>query len=358
MIPVQKLLEPISAGKPCGDSLAYDPEFQKLAADIRGKPETQAAGQIKPAEEPNWKDIRDRSLTLLARSKDLQIVMYLTVALLKLEGLAGFHDGVSLLRQWLERYWDSLHPQLDPDDKNDPTERLNILGSMSKGAGAMGSMGDPLRFLERVSVAPLSQSSKMGRFSLADITRSESGAPGPGNKPPPAMSQIETAFRDTPPDVLRATSEAVADTMAQIKGIDAFLTGVVGTDRAPSWDQLNTLLGQIQRRLGQHMSGGAPVLDGPTGGPSGTGTVSAAGGGGTFTGTIQSRQDVIRALDQICQFYRQREPSSPIPFILARAKRLVEMDYIQIINELTPEALDKVKTITGHSGEADKAEKP
>ena len=355
MIPLQKLLEPISAGKPCGDSVAYDPEFQKLANDIRGKPETQAAGQIKPAEEPNWKDIRDRSLTLLARSKDLQVVVYLTVALLKLEGLVGVHDGVSLLRQWLERYWDTLHPQLDPDDKNDPTERLNILSSMSKETGAMG---DPLKFLERVNTAPLSQSSKMGRFSLADIIRSEAGTPGPGNKPPPSMEQIEKAFRDTPPDVLRATSEAVANTIAQIKAIDALLTGAVGAGRAPSWDNLNALLIQIQRRLAQHMPGGVPVLDGPTEAAAGPGAKTAAAGGGTFTGTLQSRQDVIRALDQICQFYKQREPSSPIPFILARAKRLVEMDYIQIINELTPEALDKVKTITGHSGEADTGQKP
>jgi type VI secretion system protein ImpA len=355
MIPVQKLLEPISADKPCGESLAYDPEFQKLTVDIRGKPETQAAGQIKPAEEPNWKDIRDRSLSLLARSKDLQIVVYLTVASLKLEGLAGLHDGVSLLRQWLERYWDSLHPQLDPTDKNDPTERLNILGSMSKEAGAMGSMGDPIRFLERVNTVPLSQSSKMGRFSLADIVRSEAGTPGPGNKPPPAMSQIETAFRDTPPDVLKATSETVADTIAQIKAIDTILTAAVGSGRAPSWDKLNSVLGQIQRRLTQHMSGGAPVPGGPIEESAGPEAKVAGTGGETFTGTLQSRQDVIRALDQICQFYRQREPSSPIPFILAWAKRLVEMDYIQIINELTPEALDKVKTITGHSGEADKA---
>ena len=355
MIPLQKLLDPISADKPCGDSLAYDPEFQKLAIDIRGKPETQAAGQIKPAEEPSWKDIRERSLALLGRSKDLQIVVYLTVALLKLEGLAGFHDGVSLLRQWLERYWDTLHPQLDPEDKNDPTERLNILSSMSKEAGAMGSMGDPLKFLDRLTTTPLSQSSKMGRFSLADIQHSEAGTPGPGNKPPPSMGQIEAAFRDTPSEVLQATSEAVADTIAQIKAIDAFLTGAVGTERALSWDKLNTLLGQIQRRLTQYISGGAPVpvADALAEASTGTGARLAVAGG-TFTGTIQSRRDVIRALDQICQFYRQSEPSSPIPFILARAKRLVEMDYMQIINELTPEALDKVKTITGHSGEADK----
>lgn len=354
MIPLQKLLEPISSDKPCGDSLAYDPEFQKLTVDIKGKRETQAAGEIKPAEEPNWKDIRERCLTLLARSKDLQIAVFLTLAQLKLEGLVGFHDGISLLRQWLERYWDSLHPQLDPTDKNDPTERLNLLGSVSKEVGAMG---DPLKFLERLNAAPLSQSARMGRFSLGDIVRSESGSPGPSNKPPPSAGQIEAAFRDTAPDVLRATSEAVVDTVIQIKAIDALLTRTVGGATAPAWDNLIDMLNQIQKRLTQHLSGGAPPMNEAAGGQgiTGGGTQSGAQGGRAFSGTIQTRQDVVRVLDQICQFYRQFEPSSPIPFILARAKRLVEMDYMQIINELTPEALDKVKTITGQSGDADKA---
>jgi type VI secretion system protein ImpA len=53
------------------------------------------------------------------------------------------------------------------------------------------------------------------------------------------------------------------------------------------------------------------------------------------------------------QYYRRFEPSSPVPFLLARAQRLVYMDFVQILNDMTPEALDKLKVIigSGDSGE-------
>ena len=40
-----------------------------------------------------------------------------------------------------------------------------------------------------------------------------------------------------------------------------------------------------------------------------------------LVGTVKSRQDAIRALDAVAEFFRRTEPSSPIPMFLERAKR-------------------------------------
>jgi type VI secretion system protein ImpA len=46
-------------------------------------------------------------------------------------------------------------------------------------------------------------------------------------------------------------------------------------------------------------------------------------------------------------FYRHNEPSSPVPLILQRAQRLVDKDFISIMSDLTPEALQQLQIITG-----------
>ncbi len=60
-------------------------------------------------------------------------------------------------------------------------------------------------------------------------------------------------------------------------------------------------------------------------------------------GPIRSRQDVVQALDRICEYYDQIEPGSPVPFLLRRAQKLALMNFVEAVQELNliagPEAL-------------------
>ena len=62
---------------------------------------------------------------------------------------------------------------------------------------------------------------------------------------------------------------------------------------------------------------------------------------------INSREDVIRVLDKICQYYQRFEPSSPIPMLLQRSKRLVSADFMDIVRDLAPDALAQVENLRG-----------
>ena len=66
--------------------------------------------------------------------------------------------------------------------------------------------------------------------------------------------------------------------------------------------------------------------------------------------TINSRQDVIRLLDLICGFYAQNEPSSPVPLLLQRARKLVEKDFYAIMEDLAPKAATELKNLIGEPG--------
>ena len=96
---------------------------------------------------------------MLERTRDLRVAVYLTRALLNTDGLPGFADGLALLEGLLERYWDQVYPQLDPDDDNDPTLRINTIVALC----------DPETTLYDLRGAPLVSSRALGRFSLRDV---------------------------------------------------------------------------------------------------------------------------------------------------------------------------------------------
>ena len=344
MISAEELLKPISDENPCGEDLYYDPSFQELEPMIKGKLET----QFSPAEDPDWKALRERCLELLKRSKDLRLITALCLAAVKTDGLPGLSEGLVTLQGFLEKYWEPVYPRLDPEDHLDPLYRINLIAALS---AARGNYTDPMRFLDRMTEAPLTASVQMGRFSRADLEKSR-GVAGAGSegKPGPAAEQIEAAFRDTNPEQLVANYRAAADSLAAVQAIDAFLTKTVGSDKAPDLSLLERELKEIQKCIVPYLPADAVPADAAA--TEGAGAPAAGGGAKPISGEIQSRQDVVKMLEKVCQYYSRAEPASPVPNLLRRAQRLADMDFMQIIHEMCPEAVGQVRTITGEKAES------
>jgi type VI secretion system protein ImpA len=246
------------------------------------------------------------------------------------------------LRALLQSYWAEVYPRLDPEDDNDPVERMNILAGITK---PLGTFGDSLKFIERLRQAPLADSSRMGHFSLSEIT-GVGLAPGKVAAP---SAEVTAAFRDTAPEKLEAVAAATAEAHETLKEIDRLLTEYVGANRAPNFEELSAALKEIQTTLRPHLpkdSASALAADSTaesSGGSSGTPTIgSSAGAAG-----IASREDVIRTLEKICEYYKSSEPGSPVPLLLKRAQRMVHMDFLQLMQDLAPESIGQVSLATG-----------
>jgi type VI secretion system protein ImpA len=72
-------------------------------------------------------------------------------------------------------------------------------------------------------------------------------------------------------------------------------------------------------------------------------------------GEIRSRDDVIRVLDRICEYYERHEPSSPLPMLLRRAKRLATMSFLDILRELAPDGVAQAEALGGAAAAAAEA---
>lgn len=338
------LLEEVSPDNPCGDYLEYDPAYLELGKNIQGKPEDPITGE--KAQPPNWRDIHKESLAILQQSKDMQVVIYLLRALINLEGLLGFRDALKLLFGLLEKYWDELHPVLDPDDDLDPTTRVNILEELSN----FDSVLWPL------TLAALVDSKAVGRYSLRDYHLASDKVEAPEGVTKPDISSIRAAFMDVPEETVAANYQAISDSISLVQQLDAFVGDKVGIENGPDLSGLSSLLKEMRYVFDQYAETGAGEADESSG--DGEGGTGEAGSGSSSrkaaaVGGVSSRQDVLRTLDLICKYYRENEPSSPVPILLERAKKLVTADFLQIVQNLLPDGMSQLEQIKGPDPDAD-----
>ena len=157
------------------------------------------------------------------------------------------------------------------------------------------------------------------------------------------LAQIEAAFRDSNPEELGEIFQVLSDCIALVLAIDEWITHTVGAANAPDLTPLSADLGAMQSRVAPYVK---EVAD--AGRRNGWWRRRAAGQVAlSLEGEIRSRKDVLMLLQKICLYYDRIEPSSPVPLMLKRAARLAEMDFMQIIEDLSPDAIAQVRIITG-----------
>ena len=320
----KELLQPITPEQPCGQNLEDSP----LLASLDGwrlfglqKPPESPLEQGESRKLPIWDEIRDEAVEALGKSKDLRLLAYLGTALLRIdgEGLPAFSGTLTIASQWLQTYWQQTFPPLDDD-------------AISR-RSALNCFADPMAVVDRVRRIPLVQSRQHGTYSLRDID----------GEPKPDQKQVEAAFAEMPLDELMAVHGSVAAARAALQSMDAKMREEAGPEAAPTFDPLSTQLLKIDRLLREQLAAR------PDASPVAANTPEAAVTAvrSQAVGAIQSRQDAIRALDAVAEFFRKTEPSSPVPMFLERAKRLVSKDFLEVLADIAPDALAQARAAGG-----------
>ena len=330
---IDKVLEPVSEDSPCGDDLEYDAEFGELERAAQGKAGHEMGDEIIAPEPPDWSEVAEAATALFTRTKDLRVATHLAQASLNLEGLHGLACGLELINRLLHDYWDDLHPNLDEEDDNDPTLRVNSLMPLNSREG----------FIDNLSRVVLVSSRALGRFSLRDIRLASGEITLPENDDSeiPDPSHVDAAFLDCDLEELTGNSEAISQCIDTLKDLEAYTRVQVGAEFAPEVNGLFTELNVIQKTLGEHLSLRGVAVE------SAEGEVESEPTAQSAPGTINSRDDALRVLDRVSEYFRKNEPSSPVPLLLQRAKRLISKDFIEILRDMAPQGLSDVEKIGG-----------
>jgi len=333
VVAVESLLRPVAPDAPCGENLEYG-EVHDLAVLATGKPERQQGEKIVPAEEPSWDEVKQQAVELFSKTKDLRVAAALTQSLVRTDGLLGLSDGLEVVSQLLDSHWEGVHPQPESDAPNDYTIRLSALAFLED----LESLLNPIRRAHLVAVPA------HGRFSLRDIHLAAGKIRPGGDENPPQTAAVEAAFRECDIAQLRALLQAVERSLQHASGIESrWATNTGARDLALTG--LTELLQEIRKELQSALaSHPAAIAEDAAQSAGGAQPGSAAA---PFNGVVRSREDIIRVLDSACDYLIRHEPSSPVPLLLQRAKRLMVKDFMQIIQDLAPDAVDQVAKIGG-----------
>lgn len=335
------LLAPIAGDIPGGVDPREDSSPQSLyyrlrdaRAEARATERQADSGEVSEAAAlPQWEAVtRLATDLLLRRAKDLEVAAWCTEALLRCQGLAGLAVGSRLMLGLVETYWDGLHPV--PDEEDGVARRTAPVAGLN-GEGVDGTLIQPLRKLilfERPDGGGLAfwqyqQSAELA--GVADAGRRKQRLEA-GVLP---FDTVETEARLSAArfGMLRRLA---ADAGQSWNDMAAALEARAGRASPPT-SRVRDLLADLLKVADRY----APPVEPEIGGE----VATVTGPDQPLVhlrenqGSIATRDDALRALDAIAQYFRQTEPHSPLSYTLQEAIRRARLSWPELLEEIVPD---------------------
>ncbi|MCC6719743.1 MAG: type VI secretion system protein TssA [Acetobacteraceae bacterium] len=351
-IDMEALLAPIADDAPAGSDLREDYSAQSTYYRLRdARSEARAAERqadadpaADPVLPPQWRQVRELAIKALSeQSKDLEVAAWLTEALVRLEGPRGLAAGAHLIAGLAEAFWDSnLYPV--PDEDGIATLVAPVTGL--NGEGGDGTLAQPLRKLALFrrtdgSDMPFWQYQQSEQLATIDATRAaqkiEAGVVPMETVENEARAAGQAHFATLRRDVQAAYDEWLA--MGEV------LDAKAGNDGPPTRavrDLLDEVLA-VARKYAPAEEAGASEQGGAYSEDAG-GQRGAAGDGGSGSGAggiaraplagAVSRDDMLKELGRIAEYFRRAEPQSPLAYTLEEAIRRGRMTWPELLSEI------------------------
>lgn len=313
---IDLLLEPVSPELVCGSD-PEDYESDKALYEAFSQLKSKLDGEMKNGvkQPPRWPDIQKEAFELAQSTKHLHLAVILTDCGLALEGFSGFCDGLRLIREWCERFWKDLYPR---------EMRHSLIDSLSHP-----------RFLMKPRRVILAKGPG-GSFSFEDYEKAVSDEKSDDLEAANQARLVRGTFHATPKDQHASNLIVIETALAHARAVEETFDREAADGTANLMD-LRDLLGRMAealRPLAAAVQSKSEIME--------TAAESAAFHEGAnmskFTGgAVGSREHAGEQLELLAQYFEKNEPSSPIPYMLRRARRCIGMSFIELVDELAPD---------------------
>lgn len=333
VVDLAKLLAPLPGESPCGVELRWEPIYDEIRRARVEDNRDMLAGDV-PVE-AQWSRVIDLAEEALGgRSKDLMLAAWLTEAITVRHGFAGLRDGLVLLRELLEQFWEQLYPLPDEGDLEPRVAPLVWLMDPDRGARLPNRLRDlPLtpdtdenswNFWKSRYAPPKGESED---DDLYERRKSEAEE---------RARRFEDAVGRTPLEFVQARHAEIQAAQAALQELDRVATERFG-ELAPAITPFRAAIEEIEvlvRRIVRDKGGMAePEADAQQ---EASGELAGQGNGrlAAASGPIQSREDAFRRLAEVSSFLRRTEPQSPVPLLIDRAIAWGRMPFEQLLREM------------------------
>lgn len=363
---LQHFLAPVDNATPSGVDLRNDARFHAIERLIApaAKENRNAPDETSPdvSTSVEWDDVQTKSIELAAEGQDLRLLVIVTRSLYHTDRFAGLAKGLDTLTKLIDGFWETLHPTLRerPTPKESALRRTNALMQLENDeTGLLGDMEYLPVFTLRGLGPVTGQDLARGKMNADQVLRE--GPSGLGKVEQEArsaehdelVSRVKTscrAFASEQPEEMEALRKGVADCEAALTTLESKLSEKLGGNGAGvTFSALAKFLDRVASTLADSEDGDEEMETETT--PTETAPMkgAAAKSVSTAPGTISSRKDVEKYLDMIIEFYEHTEPSSPIPHLARRMRRMVPMDFMELMNEVAPSGMKEFRNAAGVS---------
>jgi type VI secretion system protein ImpA len=348
------LLAPIPGEHPGGARLAYSPLFDQIKQARRQDDwksmVTDDSVDVKKVDSERVIDLAEGGLA--TQSKDLWLAVWLTEALIGRDQFEGLREGIDLIRGLIENFWDSLYPEIEDGDaemRATPLEWLGNYQEPDKGSSPALAVRYIALTKRGHTFFQYKEAQSMGREEEvrdSDSRRKVRELAIQEKKTPPEA--IDTALIETPKTYLRALEAGLKGSLASLQTLGQLCDEKFG-NAAPSFRKLRMSLEEVGAVLRVLLVEKLKQDPDPVGA---SGDASAAEGWADGTGAagpapislrfndlkidparldeliaaeLKSGEDVVLRVAAVARYLRQREPGSPVSYLLLRALRWGEL---------------------------------
>jgi type VI secretion system ImpA family protein len=321
---LEKALAPISDEAPAGPDLSYDHERAQIEQVFEGLSE---AGEGEGG--PDWRAVLRLIENQFSQTKDIWLAVYACRVGARSGSLETVELGAQILAGLFEQYWDTVHPQL---------EELGLPGRKAP-CDSLAARGDFLMPMERVI---LLAHPRLGTYSGQDIERFRADA-----EKAEGYGLFRAAVEEMGEGALREAVGRLSNIEEALRRADKIFTDAAAGEVSPNFAPSYALLGRLKQAASAFIKE-PPTTDESEDVPA---AGEDAGGGPTpaaqrrSSGRVENRDDVVRSLDMISDYYRRVEPGHPMLQLLDRARHWVTMDFFDLMNDIAPEGVEQARRL-------------
>lgn len=332
MKPLDELLAPIGGESPTGPDLDESAEFDRLrtAFEINFPLDAKVVDAEEGAPSPapvDWEALRDEIETLCDQTKDLFLAVSYARCGLVIGDLETVERGLMFVAGLLESYWEGVNPPID--GPMGYPGRAGILENIAQ----RGAFGIP--FLQMAVL-------RDGRTALTAEQLTDTAANGAASDHFASVRRLLDGWGDEQKQAVDARLTAIFDAVGRID--QAMKQHGAGPDFSTTRDILEMVQNAFVELAGltspDGHAGSAAEADGAP-----AAATSGDTGGAAFSGHVRSRDDVLRALTEIEQYYARAEPGHPVKVAAARLRGWVTKDFMAILEDIVPGSVDDAKNV-------------
>jgi type VI secretion system protein ImpA len=330
---VAALCAPISDADPCGPDLDFegDADYLNFVAQAEGVlPNSFFSPEDgKPFDRTTIDFNRQFSQLqpLMARTRDIRLLILQARLQILNRDLSGFAVSLAATAEWLEKFWNSVHPRAQDGDF--------IMRQTAITAFDLPTVVFALQY------SPLLEGRRTGPIAYRGLMIAMGEVKARSGEVKQSPSVFSEAVSNGDPTVVAAARKTIASIKTSLDRIrNAFaVNGLI-----VNLENLPPLVSKILAFIDPHRASGASDAAEDRGGAEATkdGTPTKTAGAAP-----SSLADASAALAAIAAYYSHCEPSSPTLPLVRQAHQLIGKSFIEVLSVLVPTQMEKAAFLIG-----------